>query len=155
MRKPTSKIGAIFVLLALSAPSTHAQELIDGAYVGGVVAVAREFGSATLTSQTDGNPMIAGQIDDIPYSLRLRNCSENNHCEDMNFRVGFLVKPTLESMNQWNRDKRFAKAYLDQEGDAIIEMDTILEGGVSKENMREVFSYWRLTLAQFTKHIGF
>ena len=155
MKKPTFKISAMFVLLALSVHTTPAQELIDGAYIGGIVAVAREYGSATLTSQSDGNPMIAGQIDDIPYSLRLRNCFENSRCEDMNFRVGFLVKPTLESMNKWNREKRFSKAYLDVEGDAIIEMDTVLEGGVSKENMREVFSYWRLTLAQFTKHIGF
>jgi len=149
------KTCTTLLFLALCCSSANAQELIDGAYIGGIVSAAREFGSATLTSQTDGNPMIAGQIDDIPYSLRFRNCFDNANCEDMNFRVGFLVKPTLEQMNAWNRDKRFSKAYIDAEGDAIIEMDTVLKGGVSKENMREVFSYWRLTLSQFTKHIGF
>lgn len=149
------KISAVFLFIALTSNSAYTQELIDGAYIGGIISAAREFGSATLTSQTDGNPMIAGQIDDIPFSLRFRNCFDNANCEDMNFRVGFLVKPTLEQMNTWNRNKRFSKAFLDADGDAIIEMDIILKGGVSRENMREIFSYWRLTLAQFTKHIGF
>ncbi len=131
------------------------QQLVDGTKIDNIVATARQFGSATLSYQTDSNPKIIGKIDNIPYSIRFRNCSDKQICEDINFRVGFLIKPTSDIINQWNKSKRFTRAYLDDEGDAIIEMDIILKGGISEANLSEIFSYWRLSLAGFIKHIGF
>lgn len=153
----TNKSAATILVLALlfAAPSAHAQTLVDGANIDGIVEAAREYGSATRASQPDGNPMIAGKIEGIPYFVRFRNCSGRDTCSDINIRVGFLVKPPIEAINAWNRDKRFSKAYLDAEGDAILEMDVVLVGGVSQDNMSEIFSYWRLALDQFTRHIGF
>jgi len=153
MRTPPGILGIAFAVL-LMIPAVSAQELVDGGRIDGIIQAARAYGSATMASQPDGNPMVSGRINGIPYSARLRNCVANN-CADMNFRVGFLIKPTPELINSWNRDKRFAKAYLDDEGDAILEMDTVLSGGVSLANLHEVFAYWRLTLNQFSTYIGF
>ena len=48
------------------------------------------------------------------------NCTDNANCEDVNFYSGFLDnKPDLETINAWNRDKRFGKAYLDSDLDAV------------------------------------
>lgn len=132
-----------------------AQQLLDGATVDEIIIAARDYGSAARNIQPDGNPMISGRIDGIPYTVRFRNCVDTNGCADMNFRVGFLIKPSLDMINTWNRDKRFSKSYLDADGDAILEMDVVLAGGISKRNMLEVFSYWRLTLRQYTSFIGF
>ncbi len=117
--------------------------------------IARNYGSATVTAQPNGNPKIIGKIDNIPYIIRFRNCAKPNLCQDMNFRVGFLIKPKADTINDWNKNKRFSKAYLDDENDAILEWDIIISGGISKENMDKNFAYWRLTLSQFTAHIGF
>ncbi len=145
---------AILLAGALMIPAARAQDLVDGSDVEGIMRAARAYGSAALATQPDGNPMLSGRINGIPYSARLRNCTARD-CADMNFRVGFMIKPTPEAINNWNRDKRFSKAYLDNAGDAILEMDVVLSGGVSPDNLGEVFAYWRLTLDQFSAYIGF
>ncbi len=134
---------------------SNALEIIDSSNITDVVKIARNYGSATLSTQPNGNPKIIGKIDNIPYIIRFRNCMDQTQCEDMNFRVGFLIKPDASIINNWNKAKRFSKAYLDDDNDAILEWDVILYGGITKENMDRSFSYWRLTLAQFTSHIGF
>jgi len=143
-----------FALFACSGMPSLSQTIIYGNEVDGFLLTARRFGQATLTEQPDGNPMLVGKINGVPYSARFRNCVEAT-CADLNFRVGFLSKPTLETLNGWNRDKRFSRAYLDADGDAILEMDLIVQGGLTAKNLLEVFTYWRLTLDQFTAYIGF
>lgn len=146
---------AVAILPQTAITQEMSLKLVDGTNIDGVIEAARQYGSATRASQKNGHPMITGRIEGIPYTVRFRNCPDASTCEDMNLRVGFLIKPTPEAINIWNRDKRFTKAYLDADNDAILEMDVILQGGVSAENMNEVFSYWRLSLDQFTAHIGF
>lgn len=40
---------------------------------------------------------------------------------------------TLNRVNEWNRTRRFTRAYLDKDGDACIEADLDFEGGVTVE----------------------
>lgn len=145
--------AAILVTFFACAPAAAQEELIDGSNPDGVMRAARQYGSAALASQPDGNPMVTGRIDGIPYNVHFRNCMDASMCKDINFRVGFLSKLSLETINGWNRTKRFARAYLDGEGDAILEMDVVLDGGVSEANMSEIFAYWRLSMKQFTSYI--
>jgi len=44
---------------------------------------------------------------------------------------------SLEKVNQWNKEKRFSRAYLDGDGDANVEWDIDLEGGVTVAAVRE------------------
>ncbi len=155
MRKITILILICSLLLIPNKLAAQSNELIDGNDIEPIIKLARQFGSATLAYQNDGNPKIIGKINNIPYTIRMRNCEREKICEDMNFRVGFLIKPDIEVMNSWNRGKRFSRAYLDEEGDAILEMDIIIKGGVSEENLSKTFAYWRLSLVGFTEHIGF
>ena len=41
----------------------------------------------------------------------------------------------METINAWNRDTRFGKAFLDEDLDAVIEFDVNLEHGVSRDNL--------------------
>ncbi len=44
---------------------------------------------------------------------------------------------TMEKVNEWNKTKRFSRAYLDSDGDPNVEWDIDLEGGVSMGAVRE------------------
>jgi hypothetical protein len=61
-------------------------------------------------------------------------------------------KVTLETINTWNREKRFSRAYLDGEKDAVIESDLDLEGGVRNEAIDEFIRTFRTSLRDFVKH---
>ncbi len=131
------------------------QKLFDGADLGTVLGAARMFGSAALSRQKSGAPLIIGDIDGYRYSVRFLNCRNRPACQDMNFHIGFKKPVELATINAWNSGKRFTRAYQDPEGDAILEMDATLEGGVSAQNIKGLFHTWRLSLSQFVKHIDF
>jgi hypothetical protein len=153
MQLRTAILG-VGLALALAAP-VAAQDFVDGASTGEILEIAKIYGDANAGTQSNGNPKIAGVIAGIPYQLYFMNCTDGTNCEDVQFYSGFLdVKPDLETINAWNRDKRFGKAYLDSDLDAVIEWDVNLEHGLTRENMDAAFSLWWLLLDQYTTYVG-
>jgi len=148
-------ISIAAVLLALAAPVVG-QELVDGSSTAEIETIAKGYGSATLEEQPGGDPRIAGSINGIPYYVFFMNCADATPCEDLNFYAAFGgVKPPLDVINEWNRDRRFGNAYLDADLDAAIEFDVNLEHGVSRDNLDAAFSIWAVVLEQYTAHVGY
>lgn len=143
--------------LALAATmSAQAQTLLTGADTDEILNAARGYGSATLTTQSNGDPQITGKIEGITYQVYFRNCTDNTDCEDLNFYLGFLdLKPSLELINDWNYNKRFSRAYLDPADDACIEMDVDLVQGVTAEYLDSQFGLWNMVVGQFSEHVGY
>ncbi len=56
---------------------------------------------------------------------------------------------SLSRINEWNKTKRFAKAYIDNEGDPVLESDYELTGGVTEQNVKEWMKTYVLFLKQF------
>ena len=156
MRFGSFVLGTVLALgMALSAQA-QSETLIDGSQLDEIVNIARGYGAATLETQSTGDPQIAGKMEGVSYFVFFKNCTENKNCEDFYFYAGFLDnKQTLEAINAWNRDKRFSKAYLDADLDAVIEFDVNLEYGVSRKNLDAAFSLWSAILDQFTTYIGY
>ena len=141
------------LVLGLSAPALA--QSIDGSAVDDILALAKGYGDASLATQANGQPRIAGKVGDVPYQVFFLNC-DSGACEDLNFYAGFAgVKPTMDSMNAWNRDKRFGRAYLDGDLDAVIEYDINLEYGVARENLNAAFGVWSLVLGEFAEYVGY
>ncbi len=136
--------------------SAGAQELLDGTHVDEIVNIARGYGSATLGKQDNDDPKIGGKVEGISYWVYFETCDDNNtNCEDLNFYAGFLDnKQTMDAINAWNRDKRFAFAFLDSDLDAVITFDMNLEYGVSRENLDATYGLWTRLLVQFADYIG-
>lgn len=138
------------------APSTKGSELVDGSNAQTILDLARGHGDATMEKQKNGDPRIAGETGGVKYAIYFMNCTNNTDCEDLNFYAGFAdLKPKIDLINAWNRDKRFGKAYLDKDNDAVVEMDFNLEHGVSSDNLDAAFTVWDLVVDQYVTHIGF
>ena len=71
------------------------------------------------------------------------------------FYASFKKKTTLGRINEWNASKRYTRAYLDKEGDPVLEADLDLEGGVSYGALAEFIKTWVTSVKLFTQHIGF
>ena len=46
---------------------------------------------------------------------------------------------TVNTVNEWNKTKRFGRAYIDAENDPCVELDYDLEGGVSDDSIKVWF----------------
>lgn len=153
MQLKTVILGA-GLALGLAAPSS-AQTVVDGNSVDDILTIAKVYGTAELETRDNGDPKISGRIDGIPYTLYFMNCTDRTDCEDIQFYTGLIdIKPDLETINAWNRDKRFGRAYLDSDLDAVIEWDVNLEHGITLENMDAAYSLWWLLIDQYATYVG-
>ncbi|MDB5586260.1 MAG: YbjN protein [Devosia sp.] len=152
------KLNAMFAggALALALTISAQAQSLTAANTDEILNAARGYGSATLTAQSNGDPQITGKVDGITYQIYFRNCTDNKNCEDLNFYLGFLdLKPKFEVINDWNMNKRFSRAYLDQDKDAVVEMDLDMVKGVSAEYLDSQIGLWTLVVGQFADHVGF
>ena len=78
-----------------------------------------------------------------------------NKGKNLQFYASFKRKTTLGRVNDWNAGKRYTRAYLDKDGDPVLEADLDLEGGVSYGAVAEFFKTWVTSVKLFTQHIGF
>jgi len=55
------------------------------------------------------------------------------------FYTGWIteVDVTLAMINDWNSGSRFGRAYMDDSGDPVIELDLLMVGGVTADTIRE------------------
>ena len=60
-------------------------------------------------------------------------------------------KATLQRINEWNKGKRYSRAYIDKDGDPVIELDLDLVGGVQKERIADFIRTVVMSVPPFAK----
>ena len=61
--------------------------------------------------------------------------------------------PTPTLVNEWNLTNRFSRAYIDKDGNATIEDDLILSGGVTRENLEIFVKTFRDTVSRWARFV--
>jgi hypothetical protein len=88
------------------------------------------------------------------FHVYFYDCDVIGVCEDVQLRALFVNKRplALEDINRWNTTRRFAKAYLLQDGDLAIEMDLPAKGGITSGEIRYVLEIWDAMLNHFADY---
>lgn len=60
---------------------------------------------------------------------------------------------TLATINKWNRGKRYSHAYLDDDGDPVLQVDLDLAGGVTEARIRDYILTTKLLLRAFQEEV--
>ena len=113
---------------------------------------------AKLGTDKVGDPMITSDIDGTNFQIFFYNCTDHEECATVQFHAGYdLTKSTtLTSINSWNQTQRFGRAFLDKEGDPILEMDLDLDdGGLSPALFIDNVEFWASVLGKFEETIGY
>ncbi|MFC3231283.1 YbjN domain-containing protein [Marinibaculum pumilum] len=55
--------------------------------------------------------------------------------------------------NAWNRDRRFGRLWLDEEGDPHLEMDVSTAGGVTTAHLVDLLDWWSLVMSDFLQQV--
>ncbi len=149
------------MMAALAAPAAAgAEEIIDATGPARILAAVQGYGEAALTTDNLGDPLIEGRIGEKDYRLLFYGCSEGRDCKTLMFSAGWEGDDRTDDltdamMADWNREKRFGKAYLDEDGRATVEMNVNLHGGVTRANLDDTIDWWRLVLAEFADYFDF
>jgi Putative bacterial sensory transduction regulator len=79
-----------------------------------------------------------------------------NKSEDIQLYAGWdLDGTTLNRVNEFNREKRWAKAYLDDDGDPVIEADLDFEGGVTQDSFERFIKLFVQVAALYAEHLAY
>lgn len=66
------------------------------------------------------------------------------------FHTGFVdTETTLRHVNDWNRENRFSRSYISDDGDPILELDLDLDGGVTLERIYRFLERCRSQFVQW------
>lgn len=116
--------------------------------------LAAEVGSARLERDDDGQEYVAGSIDGINYALDVYNCDPE--CADLTFTASFEVNGVTDSMmNEWNATRRFGKAYIRPDGDAVLQIAINTRYGITVETFRDDMVWWETVLTDYVEFVGF
>lgn len=63
------------------------------------------------------------------------------------------VHPTLETINQWNRENRFAFAYIGEDGSIILQSSLDLDGGVTHDGFATFINNFRDAVAKWAEFV--
>lgn len=152
--KPWALGMGLAMAMALGTLPAQAQVMGDPE----VVASFLEDYGLRVTRDTDstGDPLLSSRIEGTNFKVYFYGCEEFP-CDSIQFSSGFDLAQPLSAMmiNEWNRDKRFGKAYLDDEGDPYIELDVNLDmDGVGGRNFDDTIDLWRVVLSEFRTYIN-
>lgn len=113
-----------------------------------------EIGSVRRETDEQGVTYLAGTVEGINYVVDVYNCDPG--CADLTFTASFEMQGmTNDLMNEWNASRRFGKAYIRSDGDAIIQMAINTRFGITTETFRDDLIWWQDVLTDYVEFIGF
>ena len=110
---------------------------------------------AALGKDNTGDPKITSATSGANFTINFYGCTKNVSCKTITFYAGWSgTKATVEMMNEWNKAKRFSRAYIDKDGDPVLELDVDLDdGGMSSALFIDNVEFWESVVGDFKKHI--
>ena len=147
---------AMGAALALSATPAHA-ELVNAKNPATIKAIVESQGwPATLVSKADADPYIESSRNGLKFLVIFMNCEDHKNCKTLQYYMGCsdAKDVPLDRFNQWNKEKRFARGYRDDEGDPVLEMDVDVDfAGIPRENLGETFNTWASLMDSYREFI--
>lgn len=150
-------MGMAVAAAALGAAVPASAQMIAAANPESVAKVLRDRGyRAELTKDNQGDPLIRSGAEGANFLILFFNCTPQRGCATVQFYAGFDRDGqfSLERLNEWNKSKRFGRAYRDSEGDPVVEMDLDLDdGGMSQALFEDNLEFWTTILGQFRRFL--
>jgi hypothetical protein len=113
---------------------------------------------AELASDNMGDPLIRSAASGLKYGIYFYGCEDHKDCTTIQFYLSLdMDRPIpLTVLNDWNRNKRFATAAMDDDNLPYIKMDINLDfGGITLPAFADNLELWKRVMTQFADHIGF
>ena len=125
--------------VGVNTPGNYMHQQMNGPQL---LRLMEELGTdPTLDRDGVGDPMIEAFNGGVEYTVFFYDCDDakRRSCQSLLFYFGISLDggTSAAEMNTWNAESRFTRAYMDEVGDPILEMDVVLYGGLSETAIAE------------------
>jgi len=129
--------------------------ILDASEPAAIVRFMEKSGyRATLTTDSQGDPLIRGRLSRTDYLVEFYECKNGAFCNSMQLRAD--ARPaaplTLEEVNAFNLRWRYVRAAQTDSG-VRIQMDVNLDSGVTADNLEDTLDIWRQLLETFEREL--
>ena len=142
---------------AAPAPSGADTALVSRITGPEMAALLKEIGWSAEASELEGKPYVSVTYTDaetgasFDFTVGLYRCDDAKACYDVMFmRSMEASKPvTLMMVNKYNATQMFGVAYLNDDGSLGLSMSQTLQGGVTRQNLKELADWWKTIITGF------
>ena len=123
----------------------------DGITLDQVAAWLSDKGlDAKITDDGNGNKIVSSTVSGVRFGVYMFDCN-GGKCGSIQFAAGWPTNGNIAAsrVNEWNRTKRWARAYLDTSNGIWLESDVDLTPGGTYELLSDNFATWRKTVDGF------
>ena len=148
----------LLALMTCALPGSAFAEAVRGQDPSTVVTALQAGGyKAILAKDSAGDPRIESSTAGATFHVNFYGCTKNTNCTTVTLYSGWNKKDiSLQQVNEWNKARRFSRAYIDKVGDPALEFDIDLDdGGMSEALFIDNIEFWELQIGEFKKHIGY
>ena len=106
--------------------------------------------------RTSATPtIIRSSIDGTPFAIYLYDC-KRDRCASLQYEASFsnTENISLARLNNWNRQSRYIRAYLDRSGRVLGEYDLDIAPGMDGKGLDHSLRRWRSALSRFKQFVG-
>jgi Putative bacterial sensory transduction regulator len=120
-----------------------------------VTAMQEEGYRAKLDKDSGGDPMIESEASGYDFQVYFYDCKDAKDCKAIQFNSGFITADdqTPAYANNWNKDKRFIKAFVNEKKELTLQYDMTTVGGLNKRNFADALDWWASMLGEFAKFV--
>ena len=138
-------------------PSTASAPAVKNKYT--ITELAKVFQDANYRAEVPADqktPHIITGMSGYKVWVNLYSCDGDAGCGSMMFSIilSKSANKTLSIANKWNQEKRYAKAYLDTDGDLNLEYDVSFAGGVTAEHIAQTAGVFDTLLSALDQFIA-
>ena len=149
-----SLLAGLLLAASLVETSIAAEQTLD-LTPDEIANVARGYGSSILDQLKNGQPVIFGKMDGQNYGIFLIGCEDKPSCALIQFTAQFPGdKVDLVKVNEWNRDKRFGKVSIAEDGKVWVNQAVVTGEGLPRKTIERYFGFWQLVLKQLPEFIA-
>jgi hypothetical protein len=138
MRSFLATIAVVAIALVTLAPcfGQSSPELFTTLKPEDVAGILRDAGYRAEIVKENNRVFVRSGMAGYNVYVYPYGCQEGR-CASLQFSLGLTKNAdfTLSMVNKWNQEKRFAKAYLDTNGNLYLESDVYFDGGVTKDTV--------------------
>lgn len=121
---------------------------VGGLPVGGLTAaeltewLQKSGYQAQAGATQDGTQYVKSAAEGLNFGIFLYGCTKGR-CTSMQFVTSFTGgAKSPQAANEWNRNFRWVRAYIDGDKDLIFDFDVDLSPGVTYEGLADLFDIW-------------
>ncbi len=146
--------------LSMAAPAVAQTAPQPGLAIADVAAWIASKGGDVQPVQRQGDEVwLTVRDGDLTWLVFFYGC-QNDVCADLQYSASFTNESiTLQLINDWNRDRRFLKAFhapgaAGEAPAAVVQYDLLVQpGGV--EQLNDATGVWVGLLVEFARHVGY